>query len=158
MKFVCRHTSTQSNFGTRNEMSGQFHAEAVLQKLNDHFVISQLIWLPIKRPGINCYHPSLCTGSKEWVKILSRITLHYEHYNYSWRNKIRVGDWIHVAQTRFLWLLIVHFEMSLLTFICPFIVSISLKYNQQDASFLDLFISINCSTCFRRFLRPSSGA
>jgi hypothetical protein len=23
--------------------------------------------------------------------------------------------------------------------------------------FLDLFISINCSTCFRRFLRPSSG-
>jgi hypothetical protein len=24
--------------------------------------------------------------------------------------------------------------------------------------FLDLFISINCSTCFRRFLRPSSGA
>jgi len=24
--------------------------------------------------------------------------------------------------------------------------------------FLDLFISINCSTCFRRFLHPSSGA
>jgi len=24
--------------------------------------------------------------------------------------------------------------------------------------FLDLFISINCSTCFRRFLLPSSGA
>jgi len=24
--------------------------------------------------------------------------------------------------------------------------------------FLDLFISINCSTCLRRFLRPSSGA
>jgi len=24
--------------------------------------------------------------------------------------------------------------------------------------FLDLFICINCSTCFRRFLRPSSGA
>jgi len=24
--------------------------------------------------------------------------------------------------------------------------------------FLDLFISINCSTYFRRFLRPSSGA
>ena len=24
--------------------------------------------------------------------------------------------------------------------------------------FLDLFISINCSTCFRQFLRPSSGA
>jgi hypothetical protein len=24
--------------------------------------------------------------------------------------------------------------------------------------FLDLFIFINCSTCFRRFLRPSSGA
>jgi len=24
--------------------------------------------------------------------------------------------------------------------------------------FLDLFISMNCSTCFSRFLRPSSGA
>jgi len=24
--------------------------------------------------------------------------------------------------------------------------------------FLGLFIYINCSTCFRRFLRPSSGA
>jgi hypothetical protein len=32
------------------------------------------------------------------------------------------------------------------------------EYNQQDATFLDLFISTNCSTCFRVFLRPSSGA
>jgi len=35
---------------------------------------------------------------------------------------------------------------------------LSLKYSQQDATFFDLFISINCSTCFRLFLRPSSGA
>jgi len=92
-----------------------------------------------------------------------------------------------------------------LTFTCPCIASISLKYNQQDAMFSRsiyfykllymfqavpppiirstklyiqrqvlsnqycclllswmrwnfLFISINCSICFRRFLRPSSGA
>jgi hypothetical protein len=32
------------------------------------------------------------------------------------------------------------------------------KCNQQDATFLNLFISIKRSTCFRRFLRPSSGA
>jgi hypothetical protein len=32
------------------------------------------------------------------------------------------------------------------------------KCNQQDATFVNLFISIKCSTCFRRFLRPSSGA
>jgi ribosomal protein S27E len=32
------------------------------------------------------------------------------------------------------------------------------KCSQQDATFLNSFISIKCSTCFRRFLRPSSGA
>jgi hypothetical protein len=32
------------------------------------------------------------------------------------------------------------------------------KYNQQDATLHNLFISVICSTCFRRFLRPSSGA
>ena len=36
------------------------------------------------------------------------------------------------------------------------------SYNQQDAMlhylFIYLFISTQCSTCFRRFLRPSSGA
>ena len=32
------------------------------------------------------------------------------------------------------------------------------KYNQQDATLHNLFISVKCSTCFRRFLRPSSGA
>jgi hypothetical protein len=32
------------------------------------------------------------------------------------------------------------------------------KYNQQDATLNNLFISVECSTCFRRFLRPSSGA
>jgi hypothetical protein len=43
---------------------------------------------------------------------------------------------------------------AILTFICPFIANISLKMQ----SFFDLFISINCCTCFRRFLRPSSVA
>jgi hypothetical protein len=32
------------------------------------------------------------------------------------------------------------------------------KYNQQDATLHNSFISAKCSTCFRRFLRPSSGA
>ena len=32
------------------------------------------------------------------------------------------------------------------------------EYNQQDVTFLNLFISVRCSTCFRRFFRPSSGA
>jgi hypothetical protein len=32
------------------------------------------------------------------------------------------------------------------------------KYNQQDATLHNSFISAKCSTCFRRFLRLSSGA
>ena len=32
------------------------------------------------------------------------------------------------------------------------------KYNQRDATLHNLFISAKCSICFRRFLRPSSGA
>jgi hypothetical protein len=32
------------------------------------------------------------------------------------------------------------------------------KYNQQDEKLHDSFISAKYSTCFRRFLRPSSGA
>jgi hypothetical protein len=30
------------------------------------------------------------------------------------------------------------------------------KYNKQDATLHNLFISMKCSTCFRRYLRPSS--
>ena len=33
-----------------------------------------------------------------------------------------------------------------------------LKYNQQDATLHNLFVSVKCSTCFKRYLRPSSGA
>ena len=32
------------------------------------------------------------------------------------------------------------------------------EYNQQDATFYNLFLSVRCSTCFRRVFRPSSGA
>ena len=32
------------------------------------------------------------------------------------------------------------------------------KYNQQDTTLHNLFISMKCSTRFRQFLRPSSGA
>jgi len=45
-----------------------------------------------------------------------------------------------------------------LTFIGPCIVNIFAEYNQQDATFLNFFISVRCSTCFRWFFCPSSGA
>ena len=32
------------------------------------------------------------------------------------------------------------------------------EYNQQYAKFLNLFISVRCSTCFRWVFLPSSGA
>jgi len=37
-------------------------------------------------------------------------------------------------------------------------VNIFSKYNQQDATFHNLFISVSRSTCFRRVFRPSSAA
>ena len=45
-----------------------------------------------------------------------------------------------------------------LTFIGPLSSSIFAEYNQQDATFHNLFISLRRSTCFRRFFSPSSGA
>ena len=39
-----------------------------------------------------------------------------------------------------------------------YVGNIFAQYNQQDATFLNLFISVRRSTCFRRFFRPSSGA
>ena len=45
-----------------------------------------------------------------------------------------------------------------LTFIGPCIANIFAKYNQQDAKFHNLFISVRRSTCCRRVFRPSSGA
>ena len=45
-----------------------------------------------------------------------------------------------------------------LTFICPYIANIFAEYNQQDATFHNLFISVRSSTCFRRGFRPSLGA
>ena len=38
-----------------------------------------------------------------------------------------------------------------LTFVCPCIANIFAAYNQQDAKFHNLFISVKCFTCFRRF-------
>jgi hypothetical protein len=34
----------------------------------------------------------------------------------------------------------------------------SFKYNQQDATLYNILYCFQCSTCFRRFFRPSSGA
>jgi len=36
--------------------------------------------------------------------------------------------------------------------------SVFSEYNQQDATFVNLFISVRCSTCFRWVFCPSSGA
>jgi len=45
-----------------------------------------------------------------------------------------------------------------LTFKGPRIANIFSEYNQQDATFHNVFISVRRSTCFRRVFRPSSGA
>jgi len=45
-----------------------------------------------------------------------------------------------------------------LTFIGPCIANIFAEYNQQDATFHNLFISVRRSTWFRRVFRPSAGA
>ena len=37
-------------------------------------------------------------------------------------------------------------------------LSVFAEYNQQDAKFLNFFLSVRRSTCFRRVFRPSSGA
>ena len=44
-----------------------------------------------------------------------------------------------------------------LTFIKPWIVMYSFKYNQQDAKLYNILYYCQWSTCFGRFLRPSSG-
>ena len=43
------------------------------------------------------------------------------------------------------------------TFMGPCIVNV-FNYNQQDATLHNDIYYYNCSTCFRKFLRPSSGA
>ena len=39
-----------------------------------------------------------------------------------------------------------------------FMLTYSFKYNQRDATLYNILYCCQCSTCFRRFLRPSSGA
>jgi hypothetical protein len=46
----------------------------------------------------------------------------------------------------------------ILTFMVPCIVNIFLKYNQQDVTLCSILYCCQCSTCFRRFFRPSPGA
>jgi len=47
-----------------------------------------------------------------------------------------------------LYILVTH---TFLTFTGPCIANIFAEYNQKDATFLNLFISVRRSTCFRRF-------
>jgi hypothetical protein len=44
-----------------------------------------------------------------------------------------------------------------LTFMGPCIINVFFKYNQQDAMLYNILYYCQCSTCFRQFLRPSSG-
>ena len=44
-----------------------------------------------------------------------------------------------------------------LTSTCPCVANIFAAYNQQDATFHNLFISVRRFTCFRQVFRPSSG-
>jgi hypothetical protein len=44
-----------------------------------------------------------------------------------------------------------------LIFLCPCVISMIFNYNQQDAYIFD-YLFLKGSTCFGRFLRPSSGA
>jgi len=45
-----------------------------------------------------------------------------------------------------------------LMFMGPCIVNVCFKYNQQDVTSYNILYYCQCTTCFRRFLRPSSGA
>ena len=45
-----------------------------------------------------------------------------------------------------------------MTFMGPYIVNVFLKYNQQNAKLYNILYYCQCSTYFRRFLLPSSGA
>jgi hypothetical protein len=45
-----------------------------------------------------------------------------------------------------------------LTFMVRASLMYSFKYNQQDATLYNIFYCCQCSTCIRRFSRPSSGA
>ena len=49
-------------------------------------------------------------------------------------------------------------EDTSLMFRGPCIVQYVIIIIQQDATIYSLFISVNCSTCFGRYLHPSSGA
>jgi len=49
-------------------------------------------------------------------------------------------------------------HMLNLTFVGQCVANIFTEYNQQDATFHNLFISVTRSTCFGRVFRPSSGA
>jgi hypothetical protein len=52
----------------------------------------------------------------------------------------------------------IHHNIWRSTFIWPCIVNVLLKYNQQDVTLYSILYYCKCSTCFRRFFRPSSGA
>jgi len=42
--------------------------------------------------------------------------------------------------------------------LAKYLCNIFAEYNQHDATFHNLFISVGCSTCFRRVFCPLSGA
>ena len=70
--------------------------------------------------------------------------------------------WRHYSPSERLWLFTiwqgVTFQKNLIFSETAVTTCVIFKYNQHDATLHNLFISVRCSTCYRPFLCPSSGA
>ena len=75
----------------------------------------------------------------------------HEMGNYLATNAVRISHGLEGTERPLI-------NLLFLIFIGPCIANIFAQYNQQDATFHNLFISVRRCTCVRRFFRPSSGA
>jgi hypothetical protein len=104
-------------------------------------------------------------GSETWLwswklslDLSVRLPLTVRLFGLFWRKESRLKtmklDWSILTRFVFGWWVPFH-ALELLLVVLPSHLYSTTKKMQR---FLDMFISINCSTCFRRFHRPSSGA
>ena len=97
------------------------------------------------------------------LNLRQRFVHRHQYYYWSWEmnhiTRLQFVKKIILLKYSFLACHIVcEFLMSMsIIFIGPCIANIFTEYNQQDATFLNLFISLRHSTCLRRFFRPPSG-
>jgi hypothetical protein len=87
---------------------------------------------PIPYGGLNVLQPFADSRSSVEYRVTSRIFLHWLTF---------------FKQPFFIWR---SWDCALL--------KCSSKYNQQDATLYNILYCCQCTTCFGRFLRPSSGA